>query len=78
VRGNIYTVTKDAIKAAGIGTVGAIIKLTHSGLGTPPSRGLNAPKLFTCQAKAGPPIKPPANDPFTTPAAAAGDDFGAF
>lgn len=74
VRGNIYTVTKEAIKAAGINTVGAVIKLVHSGLGTPPSRGLNAPKLFTCQAKAGPPIKPRADD-FTGGGSATGDDF---
>lgn len=71
VRGNIYTVTKEAIKEAGIGTLGAVIKLTHSDLGTPPKKGLRAPKLFTCKAKAGPPIKPPAADPFAEPAAAA-------
>lgn len=74
VRGNMYTATKEAIKAAGIGTVGAIIKLTHHDLGTPKKKGFKPPKLFTCQAKAGPPIKPPAADPFANPAAAVTDD----
>lgn len=59
VRGNMYTAIREALKAAGVPTVGAIIRVEHSELGTPPAKGMNAPKLFTCKAKAGPPLKPP-------------------
>jgi hypothetical protein len=61
VRGNIYTVIREALKEAELATVGAVIQLTHSGLGDPPKKGYHPPKLFTCKAKAGPAIKPPAD-----------------
>ena len=74
VRGNMYTAIREALKDAGIPTVGAMIQVTHHALGTPPSKGMNPPKLFTCKAKAGPPIKAPA-DPFSGPAADVEDVF---
>lgn len=62
VKGNLYTVTREAIKTAGVGTVGAVLKVTHHALGEPRKKGYNAPKLFEAKAKAGPAIKPPADD----------------
>ena len=37
VRGNMYTAIREALKDAGIPTVGAMIQVTHYALGTPPS-----------------------------------------
>lgn len=59
VRGNMYTVIRDALKDAGILTVGATIRVEHHALGDPPKKGYAAPKLFTAKAKAGPPLRPP-------------------
>lgn len=64
VRGNMFTVIREALKEAGVATVGAAIQLEHHALGTPKQRGYHPPKLFTCKAKAGPPLKPKA-DAFT-------------
>lgn len=70
VRGNMYTALREALKEAGVATVGAVISLTHHALGEPPKKGYHAPKLFTAKAKAGPPLRPKvdafsnANDPF--------------
>ncbi len=68
VRGNMYTVLRDAIAKAGVATVGALISVEHHALGDPPKKGYHAPKLFKAAAKAGPPLKPKTADPF------AGDD----
>ena len=57
VRGNLFTVLRDALKAAQVPTVGAMISVTHHALGTPKVKGYHPPKLFTAKAKAGPPIK---------------------
>ena len=64
VRGNLYTAIRDALKTAEVPTVGAMIAVTHHALGTPKVKGYHPPKLYTAKAKAGPPIKPPA-DPFS-------------
>ena len=71
VKGNLYTVVREALKEAGVPTVGAKIKVTHHALGEPKKKGFNAPKLFQAVAKAGPPIKPP-TDAFS------GDDEEVF
>ena len=63
VKGNMYTVVREALKTANVATVGAKIRLTHHALGEPKKKGYNPPKLFTCEAKAGPPIK--VRDTFT-------------
>lgn len=73
VRGNMYTVLRDALKDAGVPTIGAIISLTHHALGDPPKKGYHPPKLFTAKAKAGPPLKPK-TDEFTAPAKPLGDE----
>jgi len=57
VRGNMFTVIREALREAGVGTVGASIQVTHHALGEPPKKGYHPPKLFTAKAKAGPPIK---------------------
>lgn len=64
VRGNMFTAIREALKAAGVATVGAVVQVEHHALGTPPQKGYSAPKLFTAKAKAGPPLKPKA-DAFT-------------
>ena len=64
VKGNLYTVIREALKAADVPTVGAVVKVTHHALGEPKKKGYNAPKLFEAKAKQGPPIKPKA-DAFT-------------
>ena len=61
VRGNMYTVIREALKAGGVPTCGAKIRLTHHALGKPPQRGYSAPKLFECVAKVGPALKAPAD-----------------
>lgn len=66
VRGNMYTVIREALKDAGVATVGALIQLEHHDHGTPPQKGYAAPKLFRCKAKQGPPLKPK-TDPFSNP-----------
>lgn len=66
VRGNMYTVIRDALKAAAIPTVGAMISVVHDRVGDPPKKGYHPPKLFSAQAQAGPPLKPKA-DPFSNP-----------
>lgn len=72
VRGNMFTAIRDALRAAAVPTVGAMIQVEHHALGTPPQKGYAAPKLFTCKAKAGPALKPK-TDPFSNPAGA-GDE----
>lgn len=62
VRGHMYTVVREALRAAGLSTLGTIIKVTHSGLGEK-KLGMNPAKLYTCQAKPGP-VLVPKNDPF--------------
>ena len=74
VRGNMYTVVREALKEANVPTVGALVRIEHHALGTPPAKGMNAPKLFTCKAKAGPPLKPKA-DAFSGPADDTDDAF---
>lgn len=67
VRGNMYTAIRDALKDAGIATLGAQIQVSHHALGDPPKKGYHPPKLFTAKAKAGPPLRPP-TDAFSGPA----------
>lgn len=64
VKGNLYTVIREALKDAKLGTVGAVVKATHHALGEPKKKGFHAPKLFEAKAKPGPAIKPP-TDAFT-------------
>lgn len=48
VRGNLVSAIREAVKLAKITTViGAELTITFSGEGTPPSRGMNPPKLYT-------------------------------
>jgi hypothetical protein len=65
VRGNMYTVIRQALIDAKVPTVGALISVEHHALGDPPKKGYHAPKLFTAKAKAGPPLKPKTADPFS-------------
>lgn len=41
---------RDALKAAKVADleVGGLLKMTHTGLGKPTSKGMNPPKLYTC------------------------------
>ena len=64
VKGNLYKVLLDALKEAGINTIGAVIQVEHHEVGIPKQKGYNGAKLFTAKAKAGPPLKPKA-DAFT-------------
>ena len=55
VRGNLVTALREAVKEAGLKTVvGAELTITYTGDGTPPSRGMNAPKLFSVEVTANP------------------------
>lgn len=63
VRGNLVTAIREAVKAAGLKTV-VDTKVTVKRLadGTPPSRGMNAPKLYAAKVE---PVAPlAAADPF--------------
>lgn len=63
VRGNLVKAVREAVAAAGLATViDAKLTIKFDDLGTPPKRGLNAPKLFKVKAEAAAP--PPADDPF--------------
>lgn len=73
VNGNLYTKMREALTEAGLATVGAYVRVTHTELGTPKQKGFNPPKLFTVRAKAGPTIKP--KDAFVSPARDEDDGF---
>jgi len=63
VRGNLVTAIREAVKTAGLKTV-VDTKVTVKRLadGTPPSRGMNAPKLYAAKVE---PVAPlAAADPF--------------
>lgn len=55
VKGNMLRAIRDAVRQNGGQLLnGGWAKITHSGLGTPPKKGLHAPKLFTAEYK--PPV----------------------
>jgi hypothetical protein len=62
MRGNLFTVVREALKAANVGTIGAVIEAKHHALGEPTKKGYSPPKLFKARASAGPAIKPPTDD----------------
>ena len=64
VKGNLYTVIRQALKDANVATIGAVVKATHHAVGEPKKKGFTPPKLFEAKAKPGPAIKPP-SDAFT-------------
>ena len=59
VRGNLVTAIREAVKTAGLKTV-VDIKVTVKRLadGTPPSKGMNAPKLYAAKVEAVAPADP--------------------
>jgi hypothetical protein len=62
VSGNLYTVIREALRTAKIGTIGAVIEAKHHELGVPSVKGYHPPKLFKARASSGPAIKPPTDD----------------
>ena len=53
IKGNALRATREAVRAGGGQLLnGGWFKLRHSALGTPPKKGLHAPKLFEAQYKA--------------------------
>lgn len=73
VAGNLYSKMMEALKEAGVPTVGALVRIKFTELGTPKQKGFNPPKLFEVKAKAGPAIKPKA-DAFTGGGSLADDE----
>jgi hypothetical protein len=52
-KANLLTAIRNAVKSSGGRLLnGGYLKATHSALGTPPKKGLAAPKLFTAEYRA--------------------------
>jgi hypothetical protein len=63
VRGNLVTAIRDAVKKAGLATVvNSKVTVKFNELGTPPAKGLNAPKLFIAKVEQVAPMAAAATD----------------